>query len=251
MNQSFANWRHAQREDTSDGVRLRRLQQTLQTLAEPTEGADWPRYLLLRMCEPLFVVDAALLQRANNGVRVMASMGQAWPPGARVAGATDWPVMASASALRDQLRRDDGLAWCMPQGARMADELHLGVRLAGRPLGAVVMRLPEAGAPDQATRDWLQTMAQLAAIPLLQTCAPGVERSSRRPRSQARLAALTRRERQVLALMPRGLSNAALGEALGVTTATAKTHVERILRKLECHDRVQAAVLAARAGIAT
>ena len=51
--------------------------------------------------------------------------------------------------------------------------------------------------------------------------------------------------------MPRGLSNAALGEALGVTTATAKTHVERILRKLECHDRVQAAVLAARAGIAT
>ena len=118
MNQSFANWRHAQREDTSDGVRLRRLQQTLQTLAEPTEGADWPRYLLLRMCEPLFVVDAALLQRANNGVRVMASMGQARPPGARVAGATDWPVMASASALRDQLRRDDGLAWCMPQGAR-------------------------------------------------------------------------------------------------------------------------------------
>lgn len=251
MDQTFANWRRAQREDTSDGLRLRRLQQALQTLAEPTEATDWPRQLLLRMCEPLFVVDAALLQRVNEGARVLASLGHAKPPGARVTSATDWPVMAGNSTLRDQLRRDDGIAWCLPHGARMADELHLGVRLAGRPLGAIILRLPEADAPDQATRDWLQAMAQLATLPLVQASAPAIERHSRRPRSQGRLSALTRRERQVLALLPRGLSNAALGEALGVTTATAKTHVERILRKLECHDRVQAAVLATRAGIAT
>ncbi|MEZ5456654.1 MAG: LuxR C-terminal-related transcriptional regulator [Lysobacteraceae bacterium] len=251
MNQSFADWRHAQREDSSDAWRLRRLQQLLQALAEQPDDSDWPRQLLVRMCEPLGVHDAALLQRTNDGVRVMAALGQARPRGARVAGAGDWPVMSSRATLRDHLRRDDGVAWCLPQAAKLTDELHLGVWLAGRALGAVVMRVPTAEALDRATRDWLLAMAELAAVPLLQAQAPGTERGTRRPRNHARLTMLTRRERQVLALLPRGLSNAALGEALGVSTATAKTHVERILRKLECGDRVQAAVLATRAGLST
>lgn len=251
MPPSFADWRQAQREDTSDGLRLRRLQQALQSLAEPSDEADWPRQLLVRMSEPIGVLDAALLQHATDGVRVLAGLGRARPRGARVAGATGWPVMAGLASPRDHLRRDDGVAWCLSQDEGLADELHLSVRLAGRAIGAVILRLPTGEAPDRATRDWLLAMAQLAAVPLLQGQAPGPERQSRRPRNHARLAALTRRERQVLALLPRGLSNAALGEALGVSTATAKTHVERILRKLECHDRVQAAVLATRAGLAT
>lgn len=57
---------------------------------------------------------------------------------------------------------------------------------------------------------------------------------------------LTPREREVLALMARGLSNREIAEELTVSVATVRTHVSNILARLGVSDRVQAAVLAAR-----
>ncbi|HLT83750.1 MAG TPA: response regulator transcription factor [Phototrophicaceae bacterium] len=64
------------------------------------------------------------------------------------------------------------------------------------------------------------------------------------------VAALTDREREVLAGLGQGLSNAGLAGALGITEATAKTHVSRVLAKLGCTSRVQAAIRAREAGLA-
>ncbi|MEU8664700.1 response regulator transcription factor [Actinoplanes philippinensis] len=61
---------------------------------------------------------------------------------------------------------------------------------------------------------------------------------------------LTGRERDVLAALGRGLSNADLAADLSITEATAKTHVSRVLAKLGCTSRVQAAILAREAGLA-
>lgn len=67
--------------------------------------------------------------------------------------------------------------------------------------------------------------------------------------SSAALERLTDREREVMRLVARGLSNAEIGEQLWVSTATVKTHVARLLAKLGLRDRLQVAVTAYETGL--
>jgi DNA-binding NarL/FixJ family response regulator len=87
---------------------------------------------------------------------------------------------------------------------------------------------------------------------------PGVTRrliadyARRRPRPVAdagALGTLTDREREVMALVARGLSNEEIGAQLFMSRLTAKTHVSRILAKLGARDRAQLVVLAYELGL--
>jgi DNA-binding NarL/FixJ family response regulator len=69
--------------------------------------------------------------------------------------------------------------------------------------------------------------------------------------ARRRLDELTPRERQVLALIGQGRSNAEIAELLVIADSTAKTHVKRILAKIDARDRAQAVVFAYRSGLIT
>jgi DNA-binding NarL/FixJ family response regulator len=71
------------------------------------------------------------------------------------------------------------------------------------------------------------------------------------PEPNPALDTLTDREREVLAAVARGLSNAEIADELFMSHATAKTHVSRLLAKLHSRDRAQLVVLAYESGVVT
>jgi DNA-binding NarL/FixJ family response regulator len=90
----------------------------------------------------------------------------------------------------------------------------------------------------------------VTATVLAEFARPGRDPSSgARPDAEPGFASLTPREREVLGLLGRGMTNAAIARELFVAEKTVKTHVSSILAKLRLADRTQAALYAARLGL--
>ncbi len=78
---------------------------------------------------------------------------------------------------------------------------------------------------------------------------PGTGAGLAGPGLPAAMTAITAREREVLALIASGLSNAEIADRLAISPATAKTHVGHLLTKLDARDRVHLVILAYQAGL--
>ena len=108
---------------------------------------------------------------------------------------------------------------------------------------------------DMALEDILTAIRVVAAGDAM--IAPGVTRrlieqfasGSRQDRGPRELTGITDREREVLRLVGLGMSNAEIATALYITAGTAKTHVARLLAKLDARDRAQLVIAAYQAGL--
>ncbi|QJE03161.1 response regulator transcription factor [Massilia forsythiae] len=100
--------------------------------------------------------------------------------------------------------------------------------------------------PDPSDLQTLETLCTMLAMAAHDGAAIRPVQAARR--IEQVLAPLTAREREVLALLPQGLTNADIGRKLGIATGTVKVHVERIIHKLALGDRTQAAALAVELG---
>jgi DNA-binding NarL/FixJ family response regulator len=149
----------------------------------------------------------------------------------------------------------------------VADERTAGVRvlvLTTFGLDEYVFRALRAGASGFLLKD-AQPAELLAAIRVVAAgealLSPRITRTviaefANRPDpgaavDDAALAFLTDREREVLTLIGRGLSNAEIAETLVIGAATTKTHISRILSKLNARDRAQLVVTAYETGLVT
>jgi len=116
---------------------------------------------------------------------------------------------------------------------------------AGLRAGASGFLLKDTLAADLLTAVRVVASGEAIAAPTVtrRLIAHFVETAGRRPRHTERLAVLTARERDVLTLIARGLSNAGIAERLHLSEGTVKTHIGRIFAKLDLRDRVQAVIL--------
>lgn len=78
-----------------------------------------------------------------------------------------------------------------------------------------------------------------------------VDTRRREARTSEELAVLTDREREILTMVARGMTNQDIADELVISPATVKTHIARIMGKLDCHDRAQLVVAAYESGLVT
>ena len=114
-----------------------------------------------------------------------------------------------------------------------------------RAIAAAMLRRAYRAAADLGAKPLGAEIERLARHARIVLGAPGAAAAT----EPSEAFGLTDREREVLALVGRGLSNAEIAERLYVSPATAKTHVSHIMTKLYARDRAQLVVLAYESGL--
>lgn len=240
------HWRERIRETERDTSRLRLLQGAASNLAQSPDASSALEAAVVQAARFLAMDSAALLRLDSGALTVQAAHGLVLPVGAR--------LMASgalAAALKQPLAiRERAVSAVRIPAGPVALEVLVPLKCQGDVAGLLALLSSKPVIrPDEEDMATLQALATLLGLSLGKRPVARASRASRREASQS-IAKLTPREQQVLALLPRGLSNAELAEELGMAMGTAKIHVERILHKLGVRDRTQAAVRATEWGLA-
>jgi two-component system nitrate/nitrite response regulator NarL len=154
------------------------------------------------------------------------------------------PGIGGVEAARQILEVAPGVAVCMLTVSEQEQDLFAAIRAGARGylaksveldvLASAIRTLNEGGAlvSPHLARDLLNAFAQFSP-----------------PTRDTATDKLTPREREILALVGRGMSNPEIADRLVIAENTVKVHLRNILDKLQVHSRAQAAAIAAQAGL--
>lgn len=241
------------REVESGSHRLRLLETAAAAFAVESSPRAAHEVTLREAARFLGADAGVILALEGGGLSVLARYGAALPLGARL---PLGGVLSTAlrSPLQISLREHVESRLRLGRPTTVALELWLPMALRGKACGLLGLTC-ETRSVMPVEEDLLSLRA-LATLASLGVPGPGTGTGTGRSRAQRRdlspsLTLLTPREQQVLALLPRGLTNAEIARELGMAAGTAKIHVERILHKLGVSDRTQAAVRASEWGLKT
>lgn len=167
--------------------------------------------------------------------KIKASIGSALGVGIRVPASTITDISLSALSSIHQSKQVNRL-W---NTAQIQTEWIIPIKIAMQVNGFIALASSQQLTLfNEQEEQFLNTVATIIGL-----CATNTN-SKVSQESMMSVALLTPREKEVFKLLPSGLTNAEIGEKLGIATGTAKIHVERILSKLALGDRTQAAVRA-------
>lgn len=232
--------RHSLKQAQASDTHLRLYLNLGQQLFEHGWGVNTAATLLHSLCS-LLSAQHALLAIENSGkLIVFNQLGQTLPVGARI------PMMGIlAMMLKNPVRfalYENKGTQLWTHGDLSHHECLIPLALGQHGKGIIGFSGKRLTL-EPAEIETLQAIAGLVGLAISQHQGP-----MRSEADQTILEALTPREREILALLPAGLSNNELGAKLGIAPGTAKIHVERILNKLGVKDRTQAAVKAVELG---
>ena len=184
--------------------------------------------------------DGLLIAPKGDAWHVLATHGRAPPIGTRVTDPVVMHTIDDASGLPRIHHRS--------QSTQRGFDILIPLRFERRTTGLLVLTSAnDKVLPDLERIASLRTLGVMLAAAIAASPEPGLlaAKTSTSPPDQL----LTPRELQVLAWLPHGLTNTAIAEKLNIAPGTVKSHVERILHKLDLSDRTQAAVYATRCGL--
>ena len=195
--------------------------------------------VLSLLAAPLGASHATLLRYQSGRLEVIAGIGHAPPNKVRLPASGLLPSVLKYPA-RPMLRQPvDHSSIFMTTS--LGYELLVPMIFSEQVHGLLAFAATESTLPTTKRIEWLSALATFLAA-AWQENSSGKRKLSEKQKKD--LNALSPREREVMALLPKGLSNARIANILGIGTGTVKTHVEHILAKLYLDDRAQAAARA-------
>lgn len=154
------------------------------------------------------------------------------------------PGIGGVEAAKQLLQAWPETAVCMLTVSEQEQDLFAAVRAGARGYLAKSVELPQLAAAVRTLADGGALISPHLARNMLNAFA----RLSP-PTTDTTTDKLTPREREILALVGRGMSNPEIADRLVIAENTVKVHLRNILDKLQIHSRAQAAAIAARAGL--
>jgi DNA-binding CsgD family transcriptional regulator len=233
-----SRYRHTE----GSAARLRLLSDAGAAFADDGNSAGAISAILAKALAFLSMEEGLLLYRHDDGLHVYAAQGPVAPIGAclPVTGALHAALQENALP---QIQQDIQSRLRIGRDKAIGLEVLVPLRFHGKSAGILaLMSARHVSPPNADDLGALQILGTMFAAAYLAGSKPAARAAA--GESAAKLKQLTTRELQVFAMMPRGLTNAAMAQELGIAAGTVKVHIERILHKLDLRDRTQAAVYA-------